>query len=173
MGKMNEPVGLPELASPDFSRAQFDALATEGVYDGKAEVQLRTGLNLIRLYAGMFENGAPSNGIINVAHPWDVRVSWSLVGPLKPVICGSWCVSVHFESIGEGREFTLRHPEFKFDCNHDCFNIRIPGSGIRPEDCSTPYKAVVTVQYKTMCGRPGPIVGFVEYPVVQFYHSAY
>ena len=173
MGVMHELVeaetAVPTEA-PDFTEERFEELA-KGYHDCKSEVEVKTGLSLIRLYAGVYEGRNPTNGIINVANPWDVRVSWCLTGPLRELICGTWCVSVHFESIGEGREFTLHYPEFEFNCHHKCYSVRLPGRGIRPDDCSTPYKPVVTVAYKTMCGKPGPIIGFCEFPVIQFYDS--
>ena len=166
MGVLTEPVQVPEL-----TETQFEELV-KGYHDKcKAEVEIDAGLNLVRLYAGVYEGRKLTNGIINIAKPWDVRVSWCLVGPLKDLICGKWCVSVHFESIGEGREFDLHYPEFHFDCRSKCFDVRIPGRALRPDDCSTPYKVVVTVLYKTLCGEPGPIAGFCEFPVMQFYHA--
>ena len=175
MGVMNELIEAeaPEvIEGPDITEARFAELAKGYEGRGKTEVEIDTGLNFVRLYAGVYEGRRLTNGIINVAKPWDVRVQWCLVGRLKDLICGKWCVSVHFESIGEGREFTLHYPEFHFDCHHECFYVRIPGRGLRPDDCSTPYKVVVTVLYKTLCNKPGPIVGFVDFPVIQFYHAA-
>ena len=176
MGAMNEAIAIEKqqaFQKPDFTKARFDELAAKDCYDCKSEVELRTGLNLIRMYAGVYEGPNPTNRIINVANPWDVRVSWCLVGPLKELICGMWCVQVHFESIGEGPEFTLKGPEFEFNCHQDCYSVCIPGRGIDPKDCGSPFKAVVTVTYKSMCGEPGPILGFCEFPIMQFYHSEY
>lgn len=175
MGNMNEPIVAEQqeaFAGPDFTKARFEKLA-KGYCDGKTEVELKTGLNLIKLYAGVFEGSNPTNCIINVANPWDVRVSWCLTGPLKELICGKWCAAVHLESIGDGKEFTLKFPHFDFNCAQECFSVCIPGGGIEPDDCGTPYKAVVTVTYESMCGKAGPICGFVELPMLQFYHSEY
>lgn len=175
MGAMNEPVAKPMATSAgvDFSKACFDAVAATDCHDVATEVQVRIGLNFIHLYAGVYEHGQPTNRIINVAGPWDVRASWRVDGPLRELICGKWCVQARFESIGEGPEFTLHGPEFVFGCEHECYSVVIPGGGIRPDDCGAPYKAVVTLTYKSMCGKPGPILGFVEIPMLQFYHSQY
>jgi hypothetical protein len=175
MGVMNELVvkQMAAFTGVDFSKARFDGLAERGCHNAKTEVEIETGLNLIRLYAGVYEGGVPTNGIINVTKPWDVRLSWCLTGPLKQLVCGTWCVNVHFESIGEGEEFSLKGPEFKFGCEQDCYSVCIPGRSVKPDDCSTPYKVVATVQYKSMCGKPGAILGFVEFPMMQFYYSDY
>lgn len=175
MGSMHEMIEAQKqeaFKGPDFTEAKFKVLA-EGYHQGKTEVEVKTGLNFIDLYAGVFEGDLPTNGIINIANPWDLRVSWRLTGPLREMICGMWCVALHLESIGEGKEFTLHAEEFEFNCNHRCYSVCIPGGGIEPSDCTTPYKVVCTVAYKSMCGKPGPIVGVCNLGLVQFYSSDY
>jgi len=164
------------VPAPTVTAAEFEEL-TKFYRDrkgtkGTSEVEIDVGLNLIRLYAGVYESGRLTNRIINVTKPWDVRVSWCLVGCLKELICGKWCVNVHFEAIGDtGKEFHLHYPEFHFDCHDDCFHVSIPGREIPVDRCTTPYKVVATLIYKSLCGKPGPILGFVEFPTIQFYHA--
>jgi len=168
MGVMTEVPAVPEI-----SEAEFEDLAkryTECKHC-KSEVEIDTGLNLIRLYSAVFEEGKQTNGIVNVNKPWDVRVSWCLVGPLRELICGKWCVTAHFESIGKGEEFELHYPEFRFDCHNKCFDVRIKGREVHPDNCSNPYKIVVTVAYLSDCDRPAGILGYCELPIVQFYHA--
>lgn len=173
MGTMNElekVVETTEVAQghEPITEAHFEELR-HADFAGRTEVKLNTGLNLIRLYAGVYENGKPTNGIINVNQPWDVRVSFGLVGPLKEILCGKWCVSVDFESIGPGYEFRTSHPEYDFNCKHCYWSLRLPGPRIDPTKCTTPYKIVVTVAARSHCGKPVGILGFVELPLVQFY----
>jgi len=66
----------------------------------------------------------------------------------------------------------LHYPKFHFDCHDDCFYVRIPGREIPVDYCTTPYKVVVTLIYKSLCGKPGPILGFAEFPTIQLYHYA-
>ena len=40
---------------------------------------------------------------------------------------------------------------------------------VKPEHCSTPFKLATTVVYKNACGLPGPMAGFVEGSILQFY----
>ena len=141
-----------------ISEAHFEELR-HADFAGRTEVKLNTGLNLIRLYAGVYENGKPTNGIM----------SFGLVGPLKEILCGKWCVSVDFESIGPGYEFRTSHPEYDFNCKHGYWSLRLPGPRIDPTKCTTPYKIVVTVAARSHCGKPVGILGFVELPLVQFY----
>ncbi len=100
-----------------------------------------------------------------------VYMRWCLSGSLRECICGFWCPTVHLESIGKGPEFSIHGPRVPLDCKKRCYGVRIPGSGIDPAHCSTPYKLVATLQYLTPCWNPGPIVGFCELPLVQFYES--
>jgi len=173
MGVMNEPVALAtttEVAQSQqsISEERFAECYRAGT-PGNTEVELKTGLNLIRLYAGVYENGEPTNGIININKPWDVRVSFGLVGPLREIICGKWCVSANFESIGPGQEARVVHPDFDFSCKHHYFSVRLPGPKLDPTKCTTPYKIAVTVAARSHCGKPVGILGYVELPLVQLY----
>jgi hypothetical protein len=173
MGVMDEVAKLAEtIETPEnrqeITEAHFEELL-KADYAGKTEVELKTGLNFIRLHAGVYENGRPTNGIINVNQPWDVRVSFGLVGPLREIICGKWCATVDFESIGPGHEFRVSHPEFDFNCKHRYWSLCFPGPKLDPTRCTTPYKMVATVAARSHCGRPVGILGYVELPIVQFY----
>ena len=157
-------------AQQEVTAEEFEAFY-KAQHGGSTEVEIRTDLSLVRLSAGMYENGKPTNRIININRPWDIRVYFGLTGDLYKLICGKWCVSVNFESIGPGREFRLTHPEFYFDCHHQYWCVRIPGRGVLPTDCTTPYKVVVTVAAKSKCDEPVAILGFVGLPEVQFYDA--
>lgn len=154
-----------------ISETEIQELESSRYYDCKTEVDIRGTLYLRPLYSGIYENGKHTNCFINTYHPWDVRCWWCLDGTLRDCICGIWCVSAHFESIGDGPEFNLRYEDIKFDCHNRCWHVRIPGRGIDPDHCADPYKVAVTVAYRTLCERPAPIVGHCELPLVTFYHS--
>ncbi|MFM9886094.1 MAG: hypothetical protein ACKVQT_23965 [Burkholderiales bacterium] len=139
---------------------------------GKAEVEIKTGLTLFALYAGIYENGAPTNGIVNINQPWDVKVGFGLKGPLRELICGKWCITAHFESIGNAPEFDVDvEPHIHFDCHNEYWCVRIPGPRLDTAHCGRPYKIAVTVAYKSMCGKPAGIIGYVELPMTEFYRA--
>ena len=46
-----------------------------------------------------------------------------------------------------------------------------PGTVQVERNHSTPYKVVVTVVFQTPADIPGPMAGFVELPVLQFYNA--
>jgi hypothetical protein len=136
--------------------------------------------------AYVFEEGgvAPTN-IIRTDQNWGVKIEWFLKGSLVPFICGYWCVSLHFESMGSPigpdfneDEFDLKTYELKLDpCKkldeygravYD-YEFKVPAYTIKPEHCGRPYKVVTSVTYKTICNKPGPMAGFVEGPMIQFY----
>lgn len=118
------------------------------------------------------ESARPTS-IIRTDQEWGVNVRWTLGGSLAEFICGTWCVRLRLESMGPG-------PEIVFDTSEDIhldpcgngeyhYDFRIRPGRITGEHCSTPYKPVVTVSYRTACHRPAPMVGFVELPLLLFY----
>lgn len=143
----------------------------------KTEVQLPTQPRLeLRMGADVYEDGKPSNCIIQYHKPWDVRLRWSFQGALAPCICGYWCVGLRFESLGPGPEFAYPPKPHLVDlnpCGNGCYEytIRMEPGTIRVEHCSTPYKVVAVLTYLDYCKDPGPIVGFCELPTLQFYET--
>ena len=119
----------------------------------------------------------PTNRIINIDEDWGVKVHWSLKGNWARCLCGYWCVAAHFESIGRGPEFEL--PLGKDDLieldpcgdGHYHYDFRVPARYVKPVHCSAIYKIVVSLTYRTPCKKPGPIAGFCELPLVQFYET--
>ena len=115
--------------------------------------------------------------IIDVNKDFKVHINWALEGAFTPFICGSWCVNVFLESIGDGPELNLPAAPVDVPLNpepgrneYSAWQL-IPARTIKPEHCSVPYKLVSTVTYRTVKGRPGPMAGFVEGPILQFYDS--
>lgn len=150
---------------------EAEVLEKSKLFHGKTEADVRCDLSL-RLGASLLEGGKDTNCIIDVGKPWSVDVWWSLHGSLRECICGIWCVSLHLESIGKAKEFSIPHRDIKLNpCGTHHYHARIEGRGLDPDDCTTPYKLVATISYKNLCGTPGPILGFVELPLVQFYES--
>lgn len=127
----------------------------------------------------VYEPGEPPTRIIDVADNWVVHLDWSLTGPLQRFVCGTWSVDAYMESMGAGDEFELPEPaDIPLDptgSGHYSADFNIPGgfmaSKITPGETDIPYKIVATVTYKDLGGRPGPIAGFVEFPLVQFYQD--
>lgn len=161
----------------------FDIDATEHATQERQPVEVTIPLVPLkaRMQAELIENGQPSNNIIRVGYGTSaVRVHWWLRGPLAKSICGYWCVSARFESIGEGPEFRVDSDLIPLDpCGKGDYWTDIDLDGVvKPEHCSSVYKVVVTLTYKLPCkdshGKylPGPMAGHDELPLVQFYESA-
>jgi len=117
--------------------------------------------------------GASPTAIVRVDQDWGVKIRWDLKGSLAPFICGEWCVHLRLESMGPGREIVLGAARrIPLDpCGRGTYRLdfRVKRGRIRGEHCSIPYKPVVTITYYTACHTPGPIAGFVELPIMQFY----
>lgn len=123
--------------------------------------------------------GFPPTTIIRSDQVWGVYVKWKTSGTLVRMICGKWCLQVHLESIGPGPELRLprrpvhipltpckrhKHPYTIYYKYH----LDIAAGTITPAHCGIPYKLVTSLTYIDICGKPGPIAGFVEGPILQF-----
>jgi len=120
--------------------------------------------------------GVDPTTIIGINQTWSVKLNWKIEGPLARLICGTWCLHVHLESIGRGRELSLPDPGQEVLIPLDpcgsgeyAYEFVVPPGKVKALDCSVPYKLVATVTYRTQCGYAGPMAGFVELPIVQFY----
>lgn len=123
---------------------------------------------------------APSN-VIRTDSAWSVKVEFSTDLALSGVLPGEWVISVYLESIGQGDEIK---------CGTKTIPLQLGGSGLKnysevinvaagtvslaPGENSTPFKLVTTVTYNwpTNPPTPGPMAGFSEGPIVQFYKPA-
>jgi len=130
------------------------------------------------LSAQVYEGKKLSNHVIRVDHDWTVRVHWELEGALVPCICGYWCLNLFMESIGPGDELRLPVKEARIPldpCREEpgsyWYDITIPAHTIDPEYCGIPYKPVVALTYLDACYQPGPMAGFCELPILQFYED--
>ena len=133
--------------------------------------------------------------IIEADDYWYVTAHWRLIGSARRMICGYWCVRLFMESLGEDDlDVELVNDEglIKLDpCGDGCYeaHFTVKPYTIRVEQCGTPFKPVLTVQYLTTCRFPyrseeeweaaphckrflsGPMAGFVEFPVTQFIYE--
>ncbi len=117
--------------------------------------------------------GVDPTSIIRVDEDWKVHVNWILKGHLTEFVCGQFCISVYLESMGPGPELKVSELHIDLDPepgdNEYAVWLTVPAGTISADDCSTPYKLVTTVTYLTPKSRPGPMAGFVEGPILQFY----
>jgi len=123
--------------------------------------------------------GVKPTTIIRTDTDWAIRIKWSLTGTLAPLICGEWCVHAFLESMGPGPELRLPSEREEIRIPLDpcgdgkcTYDFRIPRGTVKAEHCGIPYKLVVSLTYYDQCNRPGPMAGFVELPMVQFYEPA-
>jgi len=132
-----------------------------------------------KIWGNICERDCPPANIIRADREWGINLCWCWFGNLVPFICGEWCVKFHFESMGAGEEFDLPRPKeclikIPVDPCKNCYETTywVSAGTIRPEHCGTPYKVIATVQYLSHCkGKPGPITGFVEFPLIEFYDA--
>jgi hypothetical protein len=120
--------------------------------------------------------GVNPTTIIRTDTNWAIHLQWKLTGALVPMICGKWCVHVYLESIGPGPELKLHdaigphYIDLNPGGNGEYFShFDVLKGTVTADHCSTPYKLVAAVTYLTSFGKPGPMAGFVEGPIVQFY----
>jgi len=163
-----------------------------GYYKGEFEVESLPFLSG-EIAAQVHEEGEAPSRIIDINDLWFVDVDWTLTGSLQRFICGTWDVDVYLESIGRGPEMELPDEDYEaipVNAKDGHYHVTIPVKagfikthveswreerkerGLLPErEADIVYKMVATVTYKDQYGTPGPIVGFVEFPVLQFYYA--
>lgn len=109
--------------------------------------------------------------IIRTDQDWFIHLVWNLTGSLVRMIDGVWKVQAYLESIGPGPEFELTPTGgITEDVNpgSPTYNVRFDVSaGTVPEGN---YKMVATIKYLAPDGLPGPMAGFYDEPLVQFYN---
>jgi hypothetical protein len=133
----------------------------------------------------------PPTTIIRADQAWRVHIEWQTTGLAAAVMAGVFHVSAYLESIGPGADlklpivpgpapdelnvpllsgaFTaLAAPDFgRRDYSR---NINVPAGQVPTDvDRSRAYKLVVAITYTEPTGAPGPMAGFREGPILQFY----
>jgi hypothetical protein len=167
-------------------------MAKPGYTVGEFEVEGTTGLKGT-IGAAVGEVGEPPSHILDINDDWYVDVDWTLKGPLQRFICGSFEVDVYLESIGKGPEFELPDVEgIAINKTGDySAHIDVPAGvikthvetwweeykehhkGVGEPETDIVYKMVCTVTFRDQYGQPGPIAGFVEMPMMQWYKAEY
>lgn len=149
---------------------------------GEFEVELGVPASALSgtIQAEAREPGELATRIFDIHDNWEVQVDWTLSGYLSRMICGSWALDVYLESIGPGDELELPQDPDDRDIPLDptgsgkySATFHVPADFVKPVPGETDiaYKMVVSLTYKDVGGRPGPLAGFVELPMVQFYQD--
>jgi hypothetical protein len=169
-----------QIAATEASTEELHKFKRQGL-EGSFEVCLPKPTLWGRMWGSVFEEGCPPTNIIRADKRWGVELHWCIYGSLVQFMCGSWCVRLHCESMGPGEEFDFPQDSkercaklIKMDPCKSCYEdyIYVPAGFVKTEWCGTPYKVVATVQYLTACkDRPGPVTGFIEFPIIEFYQT--
>ncbi|MCA9943808.1 MAG: hypothetical protein H6656_06035 [Ardenticatenaceae bacterium] len=136
-----------------------------------------------KITAAVHEHGgvAPTT-IIKAGTPWSVHIKWEMKGTNWHMVAGNWHVHVNLESIGPGPELSLYDyadpncqnqplpsPTGEYSCHFD-----VPGSvlstSVVPHQ-GLAMKLVVLLTYVDPLGHRGPIAGYWEGPILQFYED--
>jgi hypothetical protein len=116
--------------------------------------------------------GTPTN-IIRTDQAWSVKFDWATTGPLNFLLSGTWQLRVYLEQMGGG-EFDLppaianATKPFVSAPNSYSHMITVPAN-IVPAGI---YRLVAAVTIVGPTGMPGPIAGFGEAGLIQFFQSA-
>ncbi len=168
---MAETAAVTETNSDIITIAEekFEALKSK-TYPCDHEVKVPCDLGLY-MFSELYEQDYPTNGIVDISKPWGVNFYWGLYGSLQKAICGYWCLSVHFETIGPGTDFTLKVKHKEFDCKHSYWYAKIPGHSIDPNWCGSPYQIKTVLTGESLCHTPLAIIGACDLGCVTFYDS--
>ncbi len=133
----------------------------------------------------------PPTTILRADQPWRVQVEWKTTGLAAAALAGQFNVSAYLESLGPGGDLKLPvvpgpapdevsvdllsgalaiQPAPTFFQREYRVQVNVPAGQV-PTDAnrSRPYKLVVAITYSEPSGAPGPMAGFVEGPILQFY----
>jgi hypothetical protein len=123
------------------------------------------------------QNGVSPATIIRTNQAWAVQVNWQTTGLATGMISGTWHLHAYLESLGPGDDLNLIDPN---DLNipltpgsspvNYSARLDVPANTVVAPHSGTLYKLVVTLTYVEPGGNPGPMAGFVEGPVLQFYN---
>ncbi len=140
---------------------------------GQLEVELLGYVGTYPMKADASEPGEPPTRIFDIQDLVNVSVDWELPDSLNRIICGTFECDLYLESQGEGREFEIEGTPVPVNQanNHYHLDIPIPAGTIAtvPPETDIVYQVTASVTFKNTLGRPGPIAGFVELPMVQWY----
>jgi len=118
--------------------------------------------------------GASPVNIIRTDQDWAAHTTIRLSGVLSQFISGNWHVHVNLESVGPGGEHTFFDSDSTIpipepDDTYECV-LNVPAGSVSAAHQGTPYHCAVTVTYRGPMGNPGPIAGYVDMGIVQFYN---
>ena len=134
------------------------------------------------------DDDTPGSSNVNVNQPFQIDVYWNLSGPLIPAFCGSWAVTVFFESMGpDDYDFQITaDPNIDYGCASDPLNNRnqrayhvsiiVPQGTVQVGQLSgTPYELNVSLSLlATQCpndGNPTGIVGSIALEDILFFSA--
>lgn len=131
-------------------------------------------------------DAVPSENIIRIDQPWEVKVNWKVSGLVVPALAGDFHVTVYLEALGPGidedlpnvvgpDEIVVPFTSGTLTGLTRTFNRTLSfmaGTPALPASVRQQlYKMVVAVTYTETDGTPGPMAAFSEGPIVQFYRA--
>ena len=110
--------------------------------------------------------------IIQLDQNWFWAVHFKQTGPLTYLMGGTWRAELFLEQMGGG-EFSMpiseRRIEFPFKAEEG-WNYKTKQIGPRIVPAGV-YRAVVSLTFRGLTGRPGPIAAFADMGMLQFYED--
>ncbi len=116
--------------------------------------------------------GAAPAQIIRTDQAWDVRFRWTTTGALNYVMSGKWLLRVLLEEMGQGESGlapAYSQAEVAFVSAPTTYDriLHIPAGQVRPGV----YRIVATITMVGPTNVPGPIAGFGEGEMLQFFNG--
>ena len=140
---------------------------------------LPAGYNVSNFIATVHEHTTPTAPatVIRTNQTWGVKVHFETSGALSNFLPGTWHIGIYLESIGPGQEIQAAFLHVPLTPGPDpvVYDIDVDvAAGLIsvPNHQTRPFKLVTTVSYMWPNGDPGPMAGYLEGPIVQFYNPA-
>jgi hypothetical protein len=107
--------------------------------------------------------------VISTDQDWGITVTWSFTGGLVNMIGGKWNLQAHLETMGPGTDVSLPDPPLVIELDPPKTDYEKKIEVDAGTVAKGPYKLVITLLYKDLTDGPGPVAGYVEGPMLQFY----
>jgi hypothetical protein len=120
--------------------------------------------------------GAAPVTIIGTDQNWRIDVHWETSGILSQFLPGTWHVEGYIETVGLGQEKEVGQVDVPLTPGPGTLmydaSINVPAGTVVPVggEPSVPVRLVVAVTYRFANNHPGPMAGYLEGPIIQFYN---
>jgi len=121
--------------------------------------------------AEIVDTGGSPTDVVRTGDNWGVDVRWILSGNLQAMIGGSWRLRLTLDELGASTKELITIPDLPLTPSNGDYAASIPVDPNQLQAVGAPrlFRALVTLQYLDLDGRPGPMAAYVDCGVVNLF----